>query len=171
MSLDRITIDLPGHRPIETTTAKLRQAAAVMELETATKGRGRMGEASSMMPGASAENVVKIARAGAARRRAAKGENTDLEEFTGTAPEQEEREAEAGGIAADRLRSIIERIERLEEERAALAGNVKDIFQEAKSASFDVKVIRQILATRKKDPKEVEEQETLYDLYKRALGM
>ena len=82
-----------------------------------------------------------------------------------------DRDAEVGGIAADRLRSIVERIERLEEERKGLADNIKDIFAEAKSAGFDVKVIRQILSIRKKEPAEVEEQETLLDLYRRALGM
>jgi uncharacterized protein (UPF0335 family) len=78
---------------------------------------------------------------------------------------------EVGGIAVDRLRSIIERIERLEEERKALANDIKDIFAEAKSAGFDVKVVRQLISLRKKEPAEVEEQETLLDLYKRALGM
>lgn len=93
-------------------------------------------------------------------------------------PPREERvgdnsgdDTEVGGIAADRLRSIVERIERLEEERKKLADDVKDIFAEAKSAGFDVKVVRRLLADRKKNPAEVEEQETLLDLYKRALGM
>jgi uncharacterized protein (UPF0335 family) len=76
-----------------------------------------------------------------------------------------------GGVAADRLRSVIERIERLEEERKALAADIKDIFAEAKSAGFDVKVIRQIIRLRKQEPAEVEEQETLLDIYRRALGM
>ena len=76
-----------------------------------------------------------------------------------------------GGIAADRLRSIIERVERLEEERKALAADIKDIFTEAKSAGFDVKVIRQIIRLRKLEPAEVEEQETLLDIYRRALGI
>lgn len=76
-----------------------------------------------------------------------------------------------GGIAADRLRSIIERVDRLEEERKALAGDIKDIFSEAKSAGFDVKVIKQIIKLRNQDPAEVEEQETLLDIYRRALGM
>ncbi|MBB2158121.1 DUF2312 domain-containing protein [Gluconacetobacter diazotrophicus] len=76
-----------------------------------------------------------------------------------------------GGIAADRLRSVIERVERLEEERKALSADIKDIFAEAKSAGFDVKVIRQILRLRKQEPAEVEEQETLLDIYRRALGM
>ena len=80
-------------------------------------------------------------------------------------------ESNVGGIAVDRLRSIIERIERLEEERKALASDIKDIYGEAKSAGFDVKVIRQLISIRKKEPAEVEEQESLLDVYRRALGM
>ncbi|MFT8484271.1 MAG: DUF2312 domain-containing protein [Gluconobacter cerinus] len=80
-------------------------------------------------------------------------------------------DAAVGGIAADRLRSIIERVERLEEERKALSGDIKDIFSEAKSAGFDVKVIKQIIRLRKQEPAEAEEQETLLDIYRRALGM
>lgn len=82
-----------------------------------------------------------------------------------------EKDPEVGGIAVDRLRSIIDRIERLEEEKKALSENIKDIFAEAKSAGFDVKVVRQIISIRKKEPAEVEEQETLLELYRRALGM
>ncbi len=74
-------------------------------------------------------------------------------------------------IAGERLRSIIERVERLEEERKALASDIKDIFSEAKSAGFDVKVIRQLIRIRKQEPAEVEEQETLLDIYRRAIGM
>ena len=85
--------------------------------------------------------------------------------------QDQEQDTDVGGIAADRLRSIIERVERLEEERKALADDIKDIFGEAKSAGFDVKVIRQIIRHRKQEPAEVEEQETLLDLYRRALGM
>ncbi|WP_291366626.1 DUF2312 domain-containing protein [Acetobacter sp. UBA5411] len=76
-----------------------------------------------------------------------------------------------GGIAADRLRSIIERVERLEGERKALAGDIKDIFGEAKSAGFDVKTIKQILKLRKLEPAQIEELETLLQIYLRALGM
>jgi uncharacterized protein (UPF0335 family) len=79
--------------------------------------------------------------------------------------------ASQGNIAADRLRSIIERIERLEEERKALSSDIKDIYSEAKSAGFDVKVLRQLIRIRKQEPAEVEEQETLLDVYRRALGM
>src|SRR4051812_15771639 len=87
------------------------------------------------------------------------------------ARQEADPDPEGGGIAVDRLRSIIERVERLEEERKALASDIKDIFAEAKSAGFDVKVVRQIISIRKKEPAEVEEQETLLDLYRRALGM
>ena len=80
-------------------------------------------------------------------------------------------DARVGNIAADRLRSLIERIERLEEERKALGSDIKDIYAEAKSAGFDVKVMRQIIRIRKQEPAEVEEQETLLDVYRRALGM
>ncbi len=80
-------------------------------------------------------------------------------------------DAKIGGIAVDRLRSLIERIERLEEERKALGNDIKDIYGEAKSAGFDVKVLRQIIRLRKQEPAEIEEQETLLDVYRRALGM
>ena len=82
-----------------------------------------------------------------------------------------EAKPETGGVAADRLRSLIDRIERLEEERRALGSDIKDIYAEAKSAGFDVKVLRQLIRIRKEEPADVEEQETLLDLYRRALGM
>ena len=85
--------------------------------------------------------------------------------------ELEKPDTETGGIAADRLRSIVERIERLEEERKALANDIKDIYAEAKSAGFDPKVLRQLIRIRKQESAEVEEQETLLELYRRALGM
>jgi len=80
-------------------------------------------------------------------------------------------DAKVGGIAVERLRSLIERIERLEEERKALGNDIKDIYGEAKSAGFDVKVLRTIIRLRKQEPAEIEEQETLLDVYRRALGM
>jgi len=80
-------------------------------------------------------------------------------------------ETNVGGIASDRLRSLVDRIERLEEERKALGNDIKDIYSEAKSAGFDVKVLRQLIRIRKQEPADVEEQETLLDVYRRALGM
>lgn len=82
-----------------------------------------------------------------------------------------ENEPKTGGIAAERLRSIVERVEKLEEERKELASDIRDIFAEAKSAGFDVKVLRQLIKIRKEEPATVEEAETLLDLYRRALGM
>ena len=79
--------------------------------------------------------------------------------------------ADVGGIAADRLRSLIERIERLEEEKAALAGDVREVYAEAKGSGFDTKIMRQIVRLRKMDKADLQEQETLLDLYKRALGL
>lgn len=75
------------------------------------------------------------------------------------------------GEAAVRLRSLVDRIERLEEERKALGADIKDIYAEAKGAGFDVKALRQLIRVRKFEAAEVEEQETLLDVYRRALGM
>ena len=79
--------------------------------------------------------------------------------------------AEVGGIAADRLRSFIERIERLEEEKAALAADIKEIYSEAKGTGFDVKVIRMVVRLRKMDQSDRQEQDAVLDLYKRALDI
>ncbi len=83
----------------------------------------------------------------------------------------EKTDTKTGGIAVERLRSIVDRIERLEEERKALSGDIRDIYAEAKSAGFDVKVLRQLIRVRRQEAAEVEEQETLLDVYRRALGM
>ena len=79
-------------------------------------------------------------------------------------------EAGHNSVAADRLRSIIERWERLDEEVKSLRSDQKDIMTEAKSAGFDCAVIRQLIKERKMDPAEVEERETLLDVYRRAMG-
>ncbi len=91
--------------------------------------------------------------------------------FDSAAKTSEPGADKVGGIGADRLRGLIDRIERLEEERRALGSDIKDIYAEAKSAGFDVKVLRQLIRIRKQEPAEVEEQETLLDVYRRALGM
>ncbi len=75
------------------------------------------------------------------------------------------------GVAADRLRSVVDRIERLEEERKALGSDIKDIYTEAGSAGFDVKVLRQLIRIRKQDPAEVQEAEAMLEIYRAALGM
>src|SRR5437762_13884872 len=76
-----------------------------------------------------------------------------------------------GGISGERLRSFIERIERLEEEKRALSGDIKEVFAEAKGNGFDTKIMRQLIRIRRMDKDDLDEQETLLDVYKRALGM
>ncbi len=78
---------------------------------------------------------------------------------------------DVGGIAGERLKSLIERIERLEEERRALSEDIKEVYAEAKGTGFDPKIMRQIIRIRKRDKDDLDEEETLLDLYKRALGM
>jgi uncharacterized protein (UPF0335 family) len=69
------------------------------------------------------------------------------------------------------LRMFIERIERLEEEKAEIVSQIRDVYREGKNAGFDDKVMRTLIRIRKKSPREVNEAETLLELYKRALGM
>lgn len=76
-----------------------------------------------------------------------------------------------GGIAADALKQAIDRIERLEEEKKALSGDIKDIYAQAKSQGFDPKIIRQIVRLRKVERSEREEAEQLLELYMAAIGM
>ena len=79
--------------------------------------------------------------------------------------------AKAGGVAGERLKSFIERIERLEEEKKALADDIRDVYAEAKANGFEVKVMRQIVKIRKMDKDDLDEQEALLETYMRALGM
>ena len=79
--------------------------------------------------------------------------------------------ADSGGVAAGQLRSFIERIERLEEEKKGIADDIRDVYAEAKGNGFDTKVMRQVIRLRKKDVAERQEEEALLDLYLHALGM
>ena len=79
--------------------------------------------------------------------------------------------AKTGGVAGEHLKSFIERIERLEEEKKALADDIRDVYAEAKGNGFDVKVMRQIVKIRKMDKADLDEQEALLETYMRALGM
>ena len=76
-----------------------------------------------------------------------------------------------GEIAVDRLRSIVERIERLNLDRKEISSEIKDAYIEAKFAGFDAKVVKQLIRIRSEDANDVEQQETLLDVYRRALGM
>ena len=77
----------------------------------------------------------------------------------------------AAPIAADQLKSIIERVERLEEDKKTVSDDIKEIYLEAKGSGFDVKIIRKIVARRKRDREEVEREEQLIDLYEHNLGI
>ena len=74
-------------------------------------------------------------------------------------------------VAAGQLRAFIERIERLEEEKKTISDDIKEVFAEAKGTGFDTKAMRTIIRLRKKDKAEREEEESILDLYKAALGM
>ena len=75
------------------------------------------------------------------------------------------------GFAKEHLRSFIERIERLEEEKAALAADIRDVYSEAKGVGFDAKIMRQVVRLRKLDTADRQEQDAILDLYLSALGM
>jgi uncharacterized protein (UPF0335 family) len=77
----------------------------------------------------------------------------------------------AGTAASKQLKSFVERIERLEEEKKGIADDIRDVFAEAKGQGFDTKVMRQVIRLRKKDVAERQEEEALLDLYLHALGM
>ena len=79
--------------------------------------------------------------------------------------------AEVGGIARERLKSFVERIENLEEEKSALTADIREIYSEAKGIGLDIKTLRQIVRLRKLDSSDRQQQEELLDLYKNALGM
>jgi uncharacterized protein (UPF0335 family) len=78
---------------------------------------------------------------------------------------------DTSSVAADQLKAFIERIERVAEEIAGLQGDLKDIYSEAKGTGFDTKALRKIIALRKKDHAERQEEEAILELYMQAVGM
>tara|TARA_B100000508_G_C11422474_1_gene259082 strand:- start:226 stop:513 length:288 start_codon:yes stop_codon:yes gene_type:complete len=78
---------------------------------------------------------------------------------------------DVGGVAGKRLLSFFERIERLEEEKAAIAEDIKEVLAEAKSAGFEVKIMRRIMKLRKMEPEKRQEEDELLSLYMAAIGM
>lgn len=77
----------------------------------------------------------------------------------------------AKAFAKDQLRSLVERVERLEEEKAALSADIREVYSEAKGVGFDTKIMRQVVRLRKLDRADRQEQEAILDLYLAALGM
>ena len=78
--------------------------------------------------------------------------------------------SDAAGVAADQLKSFVERIERLEEEKQTISDDIKDVYAEAKGNGFDVAILRQVIRIRKQDKSEREEMEAILELYMSALG-
>lgn len=74
------------------------------------------------------------------------------------------------GVAAEELKQFIERAERLHEEREGIAGDLRDVFAEMRGRGFDVKVVKRIMARRRRDHSEVQEEDAIFDLYCQALG-
>lgn len=116
--MTEVTIEIPGHEPIHTTTEGIRRA------------------------------TERVKRDGV------------------PSPE-----APATRFAKDQLKSIIERIERLEEEKATISTDIREVYSEAKGNGFDVKALRTIVKMRKQDPNERAEAETILETYMQALGM
>lgn len=96
---------------------------------------------------------------------------TEPEQTSMITKEDDEKNNIIGGIAVDRLRSLIERIERLEEEKAAIASDIRDIFAEAKGAGFDTKAMRACIKLRKMRAADRDEQEYLIETYRKALDI
>jgi uncharacterized protein (UPF0335 family) len=85
--------------------------------------------------------------------------------------EAEAKVNDDGGVAADQLRSFVERIERMEEEKAGIAGDIRDVYAEAKAMGFDAKILKRIISFRKKDKAEQDEEDALFEMYANALGL
>lgn len=88
-----------------------------------------------------------------------------------TAAAARDDDSPATRFAVDQLKSIIERIERLEEEKKAISEDIKDVYAESKGNGFDVKALRTIIRLRKQDPNERQEEESILETYMQALGM
>lgn len=88
-----------------------------------------------------------------------------------SAVEKDDDTSDVGGVAGKRLKSFLDRVERLEEEKKGLADDIKDIYAEAKGVGFDVKTMRKILKLRKMEVEKRREEEELLELYKAAIGL
>ncbi len=85
--------------------------------------------------------------------------------------QEEGGEREVGGVAGKRLKSLIERVERLEEEKSGLADDIKEVYAEAKGTGFEPRIIRRLIKLRKMDVEKRREEDELMELYKAAIGM
>lgn len=86
-------------------------------------------------------------------------------------PADKDGEKDVGGVAGKRLKSLLERVERLEEEKSALAEDIKEVYSEAKGTGFEPRIMRRIIKLRKMDVEKRREEDELMALYKAAIGM
>lgn len=89
----------------------------------------------------------------------------------GTGPIEHSKKAKAGTVSADVLRSYIERIERLEEEKKSLGGDIREIYAEAKGNGFEPRVMRKVVSLRRMNAADREEEEALLEVYRQAVGV
>ncbi len=98
-------------------------------------------------------------------------DQTNVTNFPADAETTEGEAKDVGGVGGARLKAFVERIERLEEEKKALAEDIKEIYAEAKGVGFDVKILRKVVTLRKMDTEKRREEEELLELYKSAIGL
>lgn len=158
-----MTITAPGCESVHTTTEELERATRHLQRQTRSRRRLRegMGDAAELANEMAAEGLIS-AEAAAETGRIAKAVSEKLAPVS---------EAPATRFAKDQLKSIIERIERLEEEKKTISDDIRDIYAEGKGNGFDVKALRTIVKMRKQDVNERAEQETILETYMQALGM
>ncbi len=98
-------------------------------------------------------------------------DQTNVTSFPADAETNEGETKDVGGVGGARLKAFVERIERLEEEKKALAEDIKEIYAESKAVGFDAKIIRKVVSLRKMDTEKRREEEELLELYKSAIGL
>ena len=156
-----VTITVPGQEPIHTTTDAIEQASRNLRQR---RSQRRLRE--SMQD--SAGLAQDMADAGLICQAAAT-ETKDMAQKV--ADKLAPKDEPATRFAKDQLKAIVERIERLEEEKATIASDIKDVYAEAKGNGFDTKALRAIVRMRKQDPNARAEHETILETYMQALGM
>lgn len=95
----------------------------------------------------------------------------DEDDLIGGGDVSDDNRSNSGTVAANHLRSFVERVERLEADKAAIADDIKEVYAEAKGAGFDTKALRKIVSERKQNADDLAEFESILDLYRHALGM
>lgn len=149
----RVTISAPGLEPVETTIGGMKRAAKALKTDPALRQKARDIAKAHGIPQRHADAVA------------------DESGAPGIGHNSGDAQQEHGGVAGKRLLAFVERVERLEEEKAGLAEDIKDVYAEAKGTGFDTKTIRKLVRLRKMDAQKRREEDELLELYKSAIGM